>query len=512
MDPYSTPARRRRIIAVFAKSVLRQYCITACSRVARQRLERWAAIQMQCLFRRVLAVRLIKKLLFTRNNQAAIKLQNFVRMNLAKRYLKELRIDAYNRNAKLLTKKIEELHFAAKARARRRVYLSNQRTKKISKLNSAAIGIQRVFRGMLGRRRYGRIKFELERSTAAAISMQCKIRQFIAGKKLQALKRKMVATARIIALLIRWRRRRRVRRERGALVVQRFCKVLRWKLSRRITLLLKRREYEYFDQATELAMRLVVDWVISVGIPEPPEIAAAKQILAVHVEVAAGIFQQLHSDAESPAAVLQWCMHHSILRFRKDEIAEGEGFFTEGAALQQVVDSVKSTLSLRWEEEDGEGQDGTLSDEEDRNNEQLIILSKLEENDKERRAAEEDCISSVLCHLRWGDICEGKNFNGCVRLLLIRESNDQTVLKLLSYEEKYRRNRPSGLRRVSEFDLFEIFNPILVDLVSISIFTNTYTCICTTPTTHYIHVLTYYFYTAGDKCCVEVSIHRKRSR
>ena len=136
MDPYSTPARRRRIIAVFSKSVLRQYCITACSRVARQRLERWAAIQMQCLFRRVLAVRLIKKLLFTRNNQAAIKLQNFVRMNLAKRYLKELRKDAYNRNAKLLTKKIEELHFAAKARARKRVYLSNQRAKKISKLNS----------------------------------------------------------------------------------------------------------------------------------------------------------------------------------------------------------------------------------------------------------------------------------------------------------------------------------------------------------------------------------------
>ena len=203
MDPYSTPARRRRIIAVFAKSVLRQYCITACSRVARQRLERWAAIQMQCLFRRVLAVRLIKKLLFTRNNQAAIKLQNFVRMNLAKRYLKELRKDAYNRN---VTKKIEELHFAAKARVRKRVYLSNQRAKKISKLNSAAIGIQRIFRGMLGRRRYGRIKFELERSTAAAISMQCKIRQFIAGKKLQALKRKMVATARIIAV---WRAARR---------------------------------------------------------------------------------------------------------------------------------------------------------------------------------------------------------------------------------------------------------------------------------------------------------------
>ena len=414
-------------------------------------------------------------LLFTRRAKGAIKVQSFVRMIHARKYLKKLRVDTYHRNAKLLAKRIEELHFAAKKRAKRRTYLLNQRTKKMGKLHRAAIEVQRVFRGMLGRRRFELVKYERERNRTAAISMQCKVRQYLAGKKLQALKKKMAATARIIALLIRWTRRRRIRRERGALIIQRFCRWLRSKLLRRKKLSNRRREYEYFNQATELAIRNVVDWVFSVCIPDPPELAMAKQTLAVHVEVGAGLFQRMHADVDSPSSVLQWCMDHSILRFRhEDGIAAGEGFFTEGAALRQVVDSVRSTLSLQ-RDGDGAGEDDNKYDDE-----QLIILSKLEEDDCNYKAATEGSIRIVLQQLRWGDICEGYANNGGVRLVLLRESNEQTVLKFLSFHHENGSSHPrSGhraRRKVSDIDLFEIFKPVVVEMVSI------YPCIHT-----YIH-------------------------
>ena len=498
VDPYSTPARRRRIIAVFAKSTLRHYCVTACSRVARQRLERWAAIKIQCLLRRVLAVCLKKRLLFTRNTKAAIKVQSFARMVHAMKYLKKLRVDAYHRNAKLLAKRIEELYFAAKKRARRRAYLMTQRSKKMGKLHRAAIEIQRVFRGMLGRRRFELVKCERERNRAAAISMQCKVRQFLAGKKLQALRRKMAATARIIAMLIRWRRRRRVRRERGALVIQRFSKSLRSKLLTRKRLSYRRREFEYVNQATEVAMRDVVDGVVSDCFPEPPEMAVARQTLAVHVEVGAGLFQRMHADVDSPSSVLQWCMDHSILRFRRDGIAAGqEGFFTEGAALQQVVDSVRNTLSLQHGGSGGD--DGGGGSEYD--DEQLIILSKLEEDSCDNKAVDEESIRSVLHRLRWGDICEGYANNGVVRLVLLRESTEQTVLKFLSYHHDHgssssstsssmcRRTDGRVRRRVSDIDLFDIFNPLDVETVSIhpSMHTHIYILRTYTDIHKYIH-------------------------
>ena len=50
-DPFSTPARRRRIIADVAKQVLKQYCITACKNVYIFRKQTKAAIIIQCFWK-----------------------------------------------------------------------------------------------------------------------------------------------------------------------------------------------------------------------------------------------------------------------------------------------------------------------------------------------------------------------------------------------------------------------------------------------------------------------------
>jgi hypothetical protein len=75
IDPLSTPARRRRIIAEMSKSTLRKWYITACDIVHRQRVETAAATRIQSMYRCCIARYRWRKLIFELKYNAARAIQ-----------------------------------------------------------------------------------------------------------------------------------------------------------------------------------------------------------------------------------------------------------------------------------------------------------------------------------------------------------------------------------------------------------------------------------------------------
>lgn len=108
-DPFSTPARRRRIIADLAKTLLRSYCLIACEHVHTLRLQTIAAIRLQSITRMFLAHLHYKQQIFILHTQNAIKIQSIFRMKLAKLSLQKLKKMKHEKCRKRLVHAMEEL-------------------------------------------------------------------------------------------------------------------------------------------------------------------------------------------------------------------------------------------------------------------------------------------------------------------------------------------------------------------------------------------------------------------
>jgi IQ calmodulin-binding motif len=92
-DPYSTPARRRRLIHEVSTAVVARYFITVTQRVTLWRTESAAAVVIQSNVRSIIAVRRYEGLLQCRRLQRAIMLQAWWRGNLDREHSRALRIE-----------------------------------------------------------------------------------------------------------------------------------------------------------------------------------------------------------------------------------------------------------------------------------------------------------------------------------------------------------------------------------------------------------------------------------
>lgn len=178
-DPFSTPARRRRIIADVSKGVLRQYCLTACDNVLKYR----AAIIIQCLFRRSSAIWKVKRLLFQRKTRAAITIQCCWRIKRAHVKLKQRRAELRLKRAIKLSRFIRAMWLRSKEKVHRREIRLLQQLARLKRWNKAAIEIQRVYRGYRGRLLFQR-RFQEAYRRQVARMRAARLIQSIARKRI----------------------------------------------------------------------------------------------------------------------------------------------------------------------------------------------------------------------------------------------------------------------------------------------------------------------------------------
>jgi len=397
-DPFSTPARRRRIIAVVAKNNLRQYCIAACKNVARKRLEWHAAIIIQCFLRKTFASIVCNHLRSSRRNAAAIRIQSVIRMRGANYFVMTLRKAAYVNKAKNLVCKVEFLFFQRK----RRRQLLAKKMKKLKSKEFAAVEFQRLFRGMMGRRRALKEKdhnmVEDERRCTAAITLQCQVRQFLAKSKMKLKRKQFFALAIIKSQLLRWKFCRRTRRLRLSRLIQRY---VRGKLTRkkyRFLIWNRRIEEEMCDQFVEYVLLLVSNECIVASIPTPPSKATPQQTLNIHVDLNSKLLQKMIQLG--PSFIFQWSVDHFILQY------SSELGFAPGPVIQQVTDSVQAVLQINSCDVDlTTNDDGNLTTVSEA--EHVIEVSKWAEGDgmSYHGLLRED--SQLQLPLQWGDPCEG---------------------------------------------------------------------------------------------------------
>jgi hypothetical protein len=97
IDPLSTPARRRRIIAEMSKITLRKWYVVACDNVHRQRVETAAATRIQSMYRCCISRYRFRKMIFQLKYNAARAIQCRWRVRIAQARCATLRARKFNK-------------------------------------------------------------------------------------------------------------------------------------------------------------------------------------------------------------------------------------------------------------------------------------------------------------------------------------------------------------------------------------------------------------------------------
>lgn len=331
-DPFSTPARRRRIIADVAKFLLRQYCLKACDNVVR--LRRWtrASIVIQCAWRCHAGRRRLARLAFLRRHGAAMLMQGCVRRGLARHELARRRLAEWTRRATALAKVLQAALRWRRRERRKREERALHRARMLKRKHTAALNVERVFRGMRGRRAAAlrrNLKSALfRRRHLAAIVVQSCWRHKRALGLMQRARRRRRAAWRVGAWALCWHRRWRRRRAGASIHMQRLCRGF---LARALACRLRedkaRRAWEEAERRRLEALRLAA-------------LAAAEEAATRRIEVRIAVKHSIlkRMSVLGPGEAVQWCLKHKILRF-----AAAAGFGL-GTVLVQVVGTVESVF------------------------------------------------------------------------------------------------------------------------------------------------------------------------
>ena len=190
-DPYSTPARRRRIIAEVTKSALRLYFLTACDNVHEFRIQTTATLLIQCAWRCFYAYKLRLLLYHARRRNAAVLIQSVWRMKLAGLERKRLWHERHLLRCKRLCKYVENLWLIRKARLYLMALAIAKRIRLEKIQTRACLLIERVYRGHQGRNRARQLlcmrDAEYRRRHLASMIIQKRIRGLLARKRFLAL-------------------------------------------------------------------------------------------------------------------------------------------------------------------------------------------------------------------------------------------------------------------------------------------------------------------------------------
>ena len=90
-DPFSTPARRRRLISDMAKFLMKQYCLKACKNVHIYRIHSAAALIIQGACRMRMAIQVVKMKIFVRRQRAGSIIVKIFKMFSAKLLLRRMK-------------------------------------------------------------------------------------------------------------------------------------------------------------------------------------------------------------------------------------------------------------------------------------------------------------------------------------------------------------------------------------------------------------------------------------
>mmetsp|Transcript_15498 Transcript_15498/g.25818 ORF Transcript_15498/g.25818 Transcript_15498/m.25818 type:complete len:1284 (-) Transcript_15498:206-4057(-) len=315
-DPFSTPARRRRLVADVARFLLKQYCTQACSLVHMSRLRNRSATVIQCMLRSYLARRLFRCMLFKKHSDAATRMQALMRMVLAKDVLRRLQA---RRRLQLAT------HLAVCLQCLSRVRRSHIVVAKVREEKTrVAVGVQRLFRGRCGRRRSQQRRRQLEMmrnaKQQAAIRVQSQIRRRKAERVLLQLRMiyemEMCMSSRIA---FHWRRRCRRRR----LAVIEIQRVERGRRGRRAAAMAARKREEEQMRVENERLMAIEDRRAS--------LLRAQHRVEVRVDLSPSLLGSLKRC--KIATLIKWCVEQSVLKYEEED----RGSYAMGEVIKQVL-------------------------------------------------------------------------------------------------------------------------------------------------------------------------------
>ena len=337
-DPYSTPARRRRIIAEIAKKTLRSYCVKAVENVIRFRIETKASITIQCSFRCFRARKLVSHLLNIKRGKCATKIQAIVRRKLGRLRVIRLKAEQRRRRQLRLVEVVTNLYNWRKQRMARIALMIAMRLAREKRERLAATNIQRLFRGhqarQIFREMYRAHQQRIRIRNAAATRIQCHVRRYLAVKWYKYWTTRRRSGYIIYRNVMRWWQRRCRRRRSALRMLQRCYRGHRGRL--RAQRMYNLREQLRIKESLLLQSMLLNETIHEMLLRVSKELLPIEKSMNIHVDVDSALLRRM-TDA-GPRLVVQWCLENAILQYRSG------GGYSAGAVVQQVVRSVDIAL------------------------------------------------------------------------------------------------------------------------------------------------------------------------
>ena len=356
VDPFSTPARRRRIVADVSRFLLKQYCLKACDQVLYRRRANAACLKIQCSWRMYWARRRLLRLRWRRQRLSANKIQRIARAFLARCELLRRRKARETAQRLRLALLVQRAWRAMKIRRRKARERAARIARREGKRHAAAVHVQRVTRGMIARNRSRQLRekrgriWELKKRSA--ITIQCKIRQHIAYKTF--LKLKCIYLKIAIAVLMWWRRRR-WQRSAAARLLQRVARgaICRWRYRRKKRALDDARRAKLAAEERK-KQELRFQQLLSQATAKAEEDASLWLTLRARVELRL----LRHLAAMGPQETMLWAITSGLLSFQ-----HGLGYSVGEAALQALSVVGVTFPKLRPDSSKGAGEGLHASDE-----------------------------------------------------------------------------------------------------------------------------------------------------
>lgn len=224
-DPFSTPARRRRVIADVARFLLRQYCVKACKNVLISRQRSAAAVVIQSALRCMTARKVFHQKRLARWVRCAILIQVVWRAFLARRELWRRREEH-----RICVRKAAAI--TVQCWYRQAMAVRILKDLRVRRRDAACRIIQQMYRGHLARKLYCAL-YDLAqqlklRRYAAATRIQCCARVRSAKRHLQWRRENARSLRLIHRAVLRWwwKRQRRLVQESSTALLQRCARGL----------------------------------------------------------------------------------------------------------------------------------------------------------------------------------------------------------------------------------------------------------------------------------------------
>jgi hypothetical protein len=314
-DPFSTPARRRRLIADIARFLLRQYCVKACEQVAYDRYRNQCALKIQCFLRQAFARKILRRLRFARDTAQSLVIQRFYRCLLAREQLEDR-----------IRNRWRAKYLAMVLRVQKK-YRQHHHTQRYQLMLSSVVKMQRVFRVFQRRREEKRRRLakkqQKEKEEMAARRIQNKFRVYRARAVYRELYLKFCHQKMMkFRILQSWRWSQQRKKEAATLLIQCQFRILQSK--RRLLKIQKLRLQESNERALmateDLYSRYVHEHTIELT-------------LCLHINpTLASCLRQFQI-----LPFLCWCIEHHLLSF--DSLSDS-----------YAVGTVIRNLLAHWEE------------------------------------------------------------------------------------------------------------------------------------------------------------------